>query len=57
MWKIHNYILSALFAIIALGALIGAFFFGAWHQLFIAFMAACMALALHVEAKKGGGVK
>lgn len=55
MFKLHNYIMSALFAVIALGALVGAFFFGAWHQLFIAFMAACMALALYIDNKKAYG--
>ena len=55
MYKLHNYILSALFAAIALLAFIGAIFLGAWHQLFTAFMATCVSITLYIDNRQTHG--
>ena len=52
--RIHNYIMAALFALLALGALYAALFKGATHQLLMAAIGFGVAAALYIDAKKLG---
>jgi hypothetical protein len=47
----HNYIMAALFVLIALAALYAALFKGATHQLFMAAIGFGVAIALYIDAK------
>ena len=50
--KLQNYIGAAVFGSLGTGAFIGALFFGATHQFFIAAVCAVMVWALLAETKE-----
>ena len=50
--KLQNYIWAGIFGSLGLGALVGALFFGATHQFFMAAVCAPMVWALLAETKE-----
>ena len=50
--KLQNYIWAGIFGSLGLGALVGALFFGATHQFFMAGICAPMVWALLAETKE-----
>ena len=50
--KLQNYIWAGIFGSLGTGALVGALFFGATHQFFMAGAAAVMVWALLAETKE-----
>lgn len=50
--KLQNYIWAGIFGSLGLGALVGALFFGATHQFFMAAVSAVMVWALLAETKE-----